>query len=195
MPEVAAESQPLLKITTSLIAHGCIFISGFSVEYSAVQPPVGLRPTGCIKDAPPPRPLIVPLCLILCLCGRAGRTEGRAAKVGSAFTSLQRRGTINNLSHHFVDAQPCRNQLELESAEGEKRSGCARLLERDNGGALALASISQVQFRTHPRAPQRRSRLNGTVKALRSLQVGCFSKREHPKSNLMLYFVAFRLAP
>lgn len=49
MPE-GAESQPLLKITTSLIAHGWIFFSGFSAEYSAVQPAVGLRPTGCVKD-------------------------------------------------------------------------------------------------------------------------------------------------
>lgn len=72
------------------------------------------------------------------VCSRSGSREDRRPRSQSLFGLhlQQRRRSINTLSHHFVDAQPCRNQFELELA-GEKRSGCVRLLEQDNG-ALGL---------------------------------------------------------
>lgn len=61
------------------------------------------------------------------ICSRSGSREDWRPLRQSLFGLhlQQRRRSINNLSHHFVDAQPCRNQLELEPAGGEKIWVCA----------------------------------------------------------------------
>lgn len=137
VPE-GAESQPLLKITVSLIAPGWIFFSGFSAEYSPLQPPVGQRLTGTkqqkIQSVGSETISLSSSfnCTILpdsvnqtCLCSRSGSREERRPRSQSLFGLhlQQTRRSINNLSHHFVDEQPCRNQLKLESARGRKDLG------------------------------------------------------------------------
>lgn len=127
--------------TLSEMTPGWAFFSDFHAEHSPAQPPIG-QVGNQTPDAP--KCLVKSdaskISLSLCynssfcqifmnetfVCSRGGRREDRRPRSPSLFGLhlQQRRRSINNLSHHFVDAQPCRNQLKLESARGEKICVC-----------------------------------------------------------------------